>query len=288
MPVIDAHAHLEPRAFAIDAMLAEMDRNGVDQVALIATLCDVLPHTPTAMLALARSLMRSPWPGLARLLNDMFMTADGDLKLSGHTYRIYADPDNQAVADAIAAHPTRFRGWIFVNPRGLNHTLDEIERWRQRPGFIGVKIHPHWHGSTMAECLPLARRCEELGLPLLIHLGFGDSGDWSLLVQRCPRLAMVLAHAGIPHFQRLWRDVSWNTNLHIDLSSPFLNRRLVADAVAAVGPGRALYGTDSPYGFQRPDGAYDYAEIKGWIEELPLPARDIDRILGGNAAALFR
>jgi hypothetical protein len=37
--------------------------------------------------------------------------------------------------------------------------------------------------------------------------------------------------------------------LHVDLSSPYLDEPLARAAVAAMGPERCLYGTDSPYGF---------------------------------------
>jgi len=281
MPVIDVHAHLEPRMLAVDAMRAKLRRDGIDKVVLIPAMNDPLPHTPEALLGVFRRLMRSRLHRLARRINDRFYTADGDLELRGKIIRIYASPDNQGVADAVAAHPDLFLGWIFLNPRA-GDPVDELERWRGLPGMVGVKLHPHWHRYPVADALPIARRCEELGLPVLIHLGFADGGDWKLIADACPRLKMVFAHAGIPHYDRMWGLIRDRPGLHIDVSSPYLSERLVRDAGAAVGPGRVMYGTDAPYGFPEPDHSYDYGAIKGWVERLPLAAGEVDRVLGGN------
>ena len=59
------------------------------------------------------------------------------------------------------------------------------------------------------------------------------------------------------------------------------------DAVRAVGPARVLYGTDAPYGFHDSAGHYDYGAIRGWVERLPVPSRDIERVLGDNVLQLL-
>ena len=52
MTVVDIHAHFEPRMFSVDKMRAQMAANGVDRVALIPTMNDPLPETPTRLIAL--------------------------------------------------------------------------------------------------------------------------------------------------------------------------------------------------------------------------------------------
>lgn len=287
MPVIDAHAHFEPRMLDLPALLAQMDGRGIDRVALIPCMNDPLPESPRGLLSVVRRLMRSSCcHGLARVVAATTITDEGDLRFGGHEYAIYPRPDNASVAEVLVAHPTRFLGWIFLNPRAAVG-IDELERWRHVPGFVGVKLHPHWHGFTLDEAVPIARRCEALGLPILIHLGFGRRGDWRVLADACPRLRLLFAHAGIPHYDRLWGAIRDDARLAIDVSSPYLDERLVRDAVAAVGPARVVYGTDAPYGFHDADGGYDYGCIRGWVERLPLVARDIDRVLGGNVLELF-
>lgn len=286
MTVVDVHAHYEPRMLAVPAMLAQMDARGIRQVALIPCMNDPLPETPARLLAVVRRLMRSPCHPLARVIAEATITDEGDLRLGGKVHAIYPRPDNASVAEVVRAHPDRFLGWIFLNPRAAVG-LDELERWRGVAGMIGVKLHPHWHGWPLVDAIPIARRCEELGLPVLLHLGFGDRGDWRVLTAAAPRLRLIFAHAGIPHYDRIWGAIRADRRLALDVSSPYLDEALVRDAVAAVGPERVLYGTDAPYGFHDPDGGYDYGAIRGWVERLRLPARDIDRVLSGNALTLL-
>lgn len=287
MAIIDCHAHLEERMLNIPAILAKMERAAIDRVVLIPTMNDPLPETPTAVLAVVRSLLMSRLHPCAHWVNDQFMTEDGQLKLKGTIYRIYPRPDNATVAEALQGHPDRFLGWIFLNPRAPGDPLEELEQWRQVPGFVGIKLHPHWHGWRIEEAFAIAARCEELRLPILIHLGFGDRGRWQLLTDRYPKLRLIFAHAGIPHFVRMWSDIRKNRNLAVDLSGPFLSERLVRRAIEELGPEHALFGTDAPYGFHEADRSYDYGRIKQWIERLPVRAAGIDRILGDNVAELL-
>jgi predicted TIM-barrel fold metal-dependent hydrolase len=286
VPVIDAHAHLETRMLDVPSMLARMDACGIDRVALIPCMNDPLPGTPERLLAVIRYFMRSPCHPVARAIAATTITDGGDLRLNGETFAIYPRPDNASVARVLTEHPARFLGWIFLNPRA-SVGVHELERWRHVPGFVGVKLHPHWHGWPVEDALPIARRCEELGLPILIHLGFARRGDWRVLADACPRLRMIFAHAGIPHYDRMWGAIRDDARLFLDVSSPYLDEALVRDAVRAVGPERVLYGTDAPYGFHDAGGGYDYGAIRGWVERLPVPAREIDRVLGGNVLELL-
>ncbi len=296
MPVIDAHAHYEARMLDVDAMLGAMDAHAVDQTVLIPCMNDPLPHTPAPLLSAMRVLMNSPFHRFARWVNEQFMTPEGHLKLQGQVIEIYAEPNNESVATLLRAYPHRFLGWIFLNPRAQPQALDVLETYRAIPGYVGVKLHPHWHCYDLRVALPLAKRCEELGLPVLIHLGFGEAGNLRVLTDACPRLRVIVAHAGFPAYRRMWPWLHTMPNVWVDVSSPYLNEALVRKAVACLGPSRILYGTDAPYGFSTGaphagcsggHGHYDYGHIRGWVERLPLSSRDITSVLGGNAMRLL-
>jgi predicted TIM-barrel fold metal-dependent hydrolase len=286
VPVIDAHAHLEERMLEVPRMVEQLDAEGIDRVVLIPCMNDPLPHTPERLIAALRRILRSPMHPVARAINAATITKSGDLKLGKKTYAIYRSPDNAAVARILHEHPARFLGWIFLNPLAGDGPED-VDRWRETPGFVGVKLHPHWHGWPIAGALPIARRCEQLGLPILIHLGFGARGAWRVLADRCPKLRIMFAHGGIPHYDRMWHQIKDDPRLWVDVSSPYLDEDLVRDAVAVLGPDRVVYGTDAPYGFHAADGGYDYGAIKGWVERLPVGDAGIDKILGDNVRELL-
>jgi predicted TIM-barrel fold metal-dependent hydrolase len=285
--IVDIHAHYEPRMLDMPALVRKLDDAGVAQVALIPAMQDPIRGNNELLLRAMRFLLARGHRGLVERVSRRMHTPGGDLKLRGEILKIYPRPDNEAVAAAIRAHPDRFLGWIFLNPAVMDDPAEELERWRAQPGFIGVKLHPYWHRWPIEAALPIARRCEELRLPVLIHLGFGASGRWQVLVDACPKLRLIFAHAGMPWFGAMWDAIRDNPDLRLDLSSPYLDERLVRRAVAAVGPERALYGTDAPYGFESADHSYDYSHILRWIGRLPCRAAALERIAGDNARELL-
>jgi predicted TIM-barrel fold metal-dependent hydrolase len=290
--MIDCHAHFEPRMLNLAGVLAKMDAVGVDRVALIPCMNDPLPETPELLLTVIRKLMASrPTRPLAEVVHRLTLTRHGNLRLGRKVYNIYPRPDNQSVADVVAAHPDRFYGWIFLNPRSsasgvpqknAADQLAELERWRAVRGMIGIKLHPHWHDYETDLLDPILRRAEELRLPVLIHLGFGRRGDFRAICDRFPKLTVISAHAGFPFYKDLWAYGRAYPHLHVDLSSPYIDEALARAAVAKMGPERCLYGTDAPYGFHRDDGSYDYGAIKSWVERLPVPSAKRDAIFGDN------
>ncbi|MEM9188177.1 MAG: amidohydrolase family protein [Myxococcota bacterium] len=285
--IIDSHAHLEPRMLDVARMEEKLRVAGVDRVMLIPALNDPLPETPERLLAVIRHLMarRSTRP-LAELVHRATMTGGGDLRLAGTVYRIYAQPDNEPVAALVAERPDLFSGWIFLNPRTPG-VLDELERYRAVDGMVGIKLHPHWHDYRTELLDPVLRRAEELRMPVLIHLGFRGRGDFRAMADRYPKLSIISAHAGFPFYRDLWRYKNEYPNLHVDLSSPYINEALARRAVAAMGPDRCLFGTDAPYGFHSEDGSYDYGEIRRWIERLTIRAEDRERIFSKNIQAIL-
>jgi uncharacterized protein len=288
MLVIDCHAHFEPRMLGTSALLDKLDAAGVDRVALIPCMNDPLPSTPEALLSLMRAICRrDALRGLAERVHRATLTPEGDLKLRGDVIDIYPLPDNAGVAALLAQQPTRFLGWIFLNPAADPQVLDSLERWRSVPGMIGVKLHPHWHDWHVDLATPLLARCEELGLPVLIHFGFRGPGDFRAVCSRFPRLTVIAAHAGFPFYDALWRHGADHPRLFVDLSSPYVNEALVRDAVRVLGPERCLYGTDAPYGFHAEDGSYDYGEIRRWVERLPVSSAACERIFGALFAELI-
>lgn len=286
--IVDCHAHFEPRMLDVAGVLSKLKAAGVDRVVMIPTMNDPLPKTPARLLAVVRRLMSSRLSRpLAELVHRRTLTRDGNLRLGSEVYRIYARPDNQAVAELVGAHPERFWGWIFLNPRDNPVVLDELEQWRAVRGMVGIKLHPHWHDYKTEVLAPLLTRAQELRLPVLIHLGFGKRGDFRALCEQFPQLVVISAHAGFPFYRDLWAHARHYPNLHVDLSSPYIDEELARSAVAAMGPQRCLYGTDAPYGFHVPDGSYDYGRIKGWVERLPIASAHKDAILGGNFLGLL-
>lgn len=283
--VIDCHIHFDPRILTLDNMLACMDRHGIDKAALIATMVEPFYLDSKVRRAATGLLRYALWRAnpLGQAVYQTTIDKKGNFVLLGKKYHIYDEPDNAPVAEAVAGHPDRFVGWIFVNPTTGGDEVEEVERWCSQPGMVGVKAHPFWHRYPVRELDRVAAWCQEHGYPLLIHLGCRQgSGDYRRLPEKYPGLRVIYAHAGIPYFGRLWEYAKGMKNVYIDLSSPYLDRKLVRKAVDFLGAEKCLYGTDGPYGHQSPGEDYDYGMIRGWVEALPVPGRDLERVFGEN------
>ena len=286
--IVDAHYHLDPRLEPVDRLLAQMREHRIDRVALIATVCDPLRigGVGRSFAQAMRRALAGAAPRLGRLLYRSTVRRSGRVSFLGPSAAIYPRPDNDAVERAVTAHPDRFTGWFFVNPTAPA-ALDELSRRLRRPGWIGVKAHPFWHRYPVAALDDVAALCQDLGKPMLVHLGAGKGrGDFRRLPDRFPRLKVVYAHAGIPWYRTLWADAVRRENVFVDLSSPYLDKALRYEALRSLGAARCLYGSDGPYGYPAAGGGYDHGAILGQIQRSGLSQSDLDRVLGGNFVAL--
>ena len=136
-------------------------------------------------------------PSIAKIVREII---DEDLTIQDSLERNYGN--YSGIARIIKKFPDKFLGWIFINPL-MPESLDELDRWKDSPGMIGVKIHPFWHQFPIEAVEAVGRRTEELGLPLLVHLGFDASGNYRWLIDKFPRLKIIIAHLGVPFYKKL-------------------------------------------------------------------------------------
>lgn len=255
--MIDAHCHLDPE-LSLDELLRIMDRDGVERAALIPAAnmpVGAVPRfgPPVFHACMRVHVLRAPMYRAARAR----MTP-------------VAEPDNGAVFSAAAASPSRFLPFAFVNP-GARDPVEELERWIER-GARGLKLHAWLHDFRLPDALPLLQRAARAGLPVLAHLGFGARDDVAYVLERAPGLKLILAHAGIPLFERAWHLPVWFDVAARELASD----GMVARLVRAVDPARVIYGSDAPVGIRVRTGGYAY------------PQRSIpERALGANLEALL-
>lgn len=286
--IIDCHYHLDPRMQPVENLLAQMDAQKIDKVALMAAVCDPIEETPEYLLKLLRFLLRHRMTrSLSKALVANF-DSEGNLKIPGSTVPLYQNPDNKTIADALLEYPDRFLGWIFVNPRGTTDPVEEYNKWKDVKGFIGVKAHSFWHHYPPIELLPVCEKAVSDDKPLIIHVGFGDHGDFLALTKELPDLKLILAHAGFPNYADTWQLIRPFENIHVDLSAhTYVDDKTIEKAVDALGPERCLFGSDGPFGPHGEDGVFDNGRIKNRIEGLFPDSEIRKKLLGENFARLI-
>jgi len=286
--IIDCHYHLERKLLTDDELLKKMDECEVDKVALMGVMNEPIPKPPEFLLNILRfSLTHSSFRFLAKILAANF-TSEGDIKIPTGIFHLYPNPKNEPIFQAVADRPDRFLGWVFVNPQGGTDQIQDLNKWKDKPGFIGVKAHPFWHRYQPVELLPVAVQLGKMGKPLLIHAGFDAHGDYDVLLRKVPDLKLILAHAGFPLYSGTWNKIKNNKNVYVDLSqTSYLNDRTTWQAIEYLGVERCLFGTDGPYGVHGDDDLFDYSFIKRRIERL-FPDKEIQKkLLGENFLELI-
>ena len=283
--IIDCHYHLEERVYTVDRLISEMQKSGIDKVALMGSIIGPFAEPPRFLIRILQVLLEHHLSrGLGKALISNF-TDRGDVKILGKPYPILTDPDNEKVFNTVQKHPDKFLGWIFVNPRGKKNQVDEFEKYKDAKGFIGVKAHPFWHHLTPVELTPVAERLAKTGKPLLIHAGFGEEGNFEALLKKVPNLKLILAHAGFPGYADTWRKIKPLPNVYMDISqTSYTSEKATRQAVDMFGADRLFFGTDGPFGFHGSDHQYDYGFIKRRIEGMFADINVRDRLQGGSFA----
>ncbi|MEW6031753.1 MAG: amidohydrolase family protein [Bacillota bacterium] len=276
--IIDAHCYLS-RELPPAELLRVMDEGGVNRTVLFAEAFEPPPaEVPT------RLLLSALGPICRARYNRLVEKRDPCPEAGPSDWCGTADrPDNEGVAEAVAAHPDRFIGFVFVNPADPQHP-DIMELYLES-GFKGVKVHPWLHGFNVERELFLAaKRCGELGVPVLLHLGGSRPTGLSVidLADRLPATSFILAHAGLPYYSALWRAARLRPNIYFDLSGPYMSAELLRVVASNVPPGRLLFASGGPHGLRLPEGGHSYSAVRSWIEALPLPGAALEAILGGN------
>jgi predicted TIM-barrel fold metal-dependent hydrolase len=161
---------------------------------------------------------------------------------------------NDAMLDICANEPDRTRMLVTVNPNYTDHALAEIERCVAK-GAIGVKLLASRRADDPL-LDPVAQIAAERGLPILHHVWqhrrrewpsqeISDGADLARLAMRHPRANFILAHiGGGGDYMHTFAAVADCPNIFPDLSGSGVDRGMLDEAVATLGPRRLLWGCD--------------------------------------------
>ncbi len=141
-----------------------------------------------------------------------------------------------------------------------------------------MKAHPFWHSYPVALLDDVAAFCEEMGLPILVHLGSSrEHGDYRFLPERHTKLKIIYAHAAVPLYREIWSYAKNKENIFVDLSNPvYVDEGILPSVIGALGVEKCLHGTDGPY-VNATQG-----RMLERILHLPLSDHDKEQILGRN------
>ncbi len=200
---------------------------------------------------------------------------------------------NDEVADAVQAHPDRFRGVASVDLTRPMEAVREIRR-RVADGFVAVRVVPWlWNlPPNDRRYYPVYTACVEAGVPFCTQIGHtgpllpSEPGrpipylDDVLL--DFPELVVVGGHVGFPWVPEVLSLAMKYPNFYVDTSAYVLHR-LPADLVAYLaGPGRrrVMFGTNWPM--------LSASRALERLDDLGLDGEARELFLAGNAHRVFQ
>ena len=190
---------------------------------------------------------------------------------------------NDAVKAAFDACPDRLIPYCAVNPWQPDAAA-EVRRCVRDWGFKGLKLHPTINGFHLADpglVDPLFEEAEGLGIPVIVH-GASDlynaPPEFAEMARRFPRVVLLMAHMGF--FWAVDQAIAYAKecpNLYLETSrAPIFE---IATAVRELGPGKVIWGTDSPF------VDYDWEFKK--MERCTKDRAVYDLVVGGTMAEIL-
>lgn len=221
-------------------------------------------------------------PGLVRTMDRIGITQACIFPTVGIHFEM--ESGNDMALAAAQRFPGRFLPYIVVDPhRRPVETEAELERCLAA-GARGIKLHTQvaaypFDGPGYAPAFAFADRHR---LPLISH-GVGSPEALRRIARAYPGAHFVVAHAGASPpaggAEGVYRVAIEEPNVYLDLASSIGRFGAFAMALALVGAGKLLYGSDMPWMC----ASYQI----GRVLLAPIPEDTKRLVLGGTLSALL-
>jgi aminocarboxymuconate-semialdehyde decarboxylase len=246
---------------------------------------------------------------------------DEDPKLTAATSRI----QNDMIAKLSESHPERFVGVSTVPLQDTELAVEEMDRAIKDLKMKGVEISPSIRGENLddSKLWPFYERVQQLDVPIIVHpisppgidrmkryylqnlVGFPFETALGIasiifggILEKYGNLKFCFVHGGgyLPYqIGRLDHGykVRPETKLHISKRPSEYVKKLYFDTtthyqpalsylIETVGSEKVMLGSDYPYDMSDPNPVSTVQKLG------PLPSREKNKILAGNAARIFK
>ena len=272
--------HQRGVTFAIASPISDFTSAIVTEIwDLHCHLSGVPGNTPEARLG--KLLEYADRMGIARLC--VFMGMEWSYDPSPEKMR----QENDEVLRALGHFPDRAFGFVYLNPKHTQASLDELNRCVRDGPMVGVKLWVAQHCNA-PELDPLVELAAELKAIVFQHTWIkitgnlpGESTPMELaqLAARHPRATIICGHSG-GDWEVGLRAIRPYKNIYTDLGGGNPTAGVTEMAVRELGVERVLYGSDA--------GGRSFASqlAKVFGADIPEAARRL--ILGENLKGLLR
>jgi hypothetical protein len=193
---------------------------------------------------------------------------------------------NDEVLRAVRHFPDRAFGFVYLNPKHTQASLDELNRCVRDGPMLGVKLWVAQH-CNRAELDPLIARATELKAIVYQHTclkitgnlpGESTAADLAELAQRHPLATLICGHSGGDWEQGL-RVIRPHRNVFAELGGGDPAAGFTEMAVRELAAERVLYGSDA--------GGRSFASQLAKVLGADISRAAKQLILGGNLRRLL-
>ncbi|MCW5977829.1 MAG: amidohydrolase family protein [Bryobacteraceae bacterium] len=162
---------------------------------------------------------------------------------------------NKWLLEAMGRFPGRILGYCFVNPGYTKEALEEVRRYVEDHGFIGVKLYNDYRADEPV-VRPLVELTIRLGVPILHHGGhtswldtpqprISDGSHMAALAGQYPEATLIHAHiGGGGDWEWTVKSLRHAKNVYLDLSGSVIDEGTVEMAARVLGVRRLLFACD--------------------------------------------
>ena len=160
--------------------------------------------------------------------------------------------ENDEVLRALHHFPDRAFGFVYLNPRHTQASLDELNRCVRDGPMVGVKLWVAQHCNELT-LDPIVERAAELKAPVLQHAWLKMTGnlpgestpmDVAELAARHPHATIICAHTG-GAWERGIRAIRPYPHVYAEVCGSDPTAGFTEMAVRELGSERVLYGSDA-------------------------------------------
>lgn len=199
---------------------------------------------------------------------------------------------NEDVAE-FCSHSPRLIPFASIDPNTSQNPADELEKWVCHQDFKGLKLYPtyqHFYPNE-TKLYPLYGKAQELGIPVLLHIGssiftgarlkYGDPIYIDDVAVDFPELKLLMAHSGRPFwYEKALALARIHTNVYMEVSGlPPKNLLTYFPELERIAH-KVVYGSDWP-------GVPTIKENITALQSLKINEDAKRKILGENAARLL-
>lgn len=194
--------------------------------------------------------------------------------------------DNDEVLRAIRKFPDRAFGFVYLNPKHQQASLDELDRCVRDGPMVGVKLWVAEHCNSPA-LDPIVERATALKAPIFQHTwlkitgnlpGESTADELARLATRHPRSNFICGHTGGDWEQGI-RAIRAHRNIYADLGGGDPTSGFTEMAVRELGAERVIFGSDA--------GGRSFASQLAKVFGADLPERTRRLVLAGNLRRLL-